>query len=112
MYCEREGVCTPDDESQTVGYAVRTIQILGWKRSILVRTAYPTWNRSPWSLFSPMGEFVECGDESPHSTFGGLNDDQGRTALSWQPDLRSPQLGKIKLCEPLSGVVGRTGVII
>jgi len=36
-----------------------------------------------------MGEFVECGDlsplsepcgdESPHSTFGGLNDDQGRS---------------------------------
>jgi len=42
----------------------------------------------PWSSFSPMGEFVECGDssphgsesgdESPHSTLGGLNDDQGR----------------------------------
>jgi len=41
----------------------------------------------PWSSFSPMGEFVECGDlsphgsesgdKSPHSTFGGLNDDQG-----------------------------------
>ncbi|PZN74537.1 MAG: general secretion pathway protein GspK [Candidatus Methylumidiphilus alinenensis] len=43
--------------------------------------------RGPWSSFSPMGEFVECGDlsphgsesgdKSPHSTFGGLNDDQG-----------------------------------
>ena len=41
----------------------------------------------PWSSFSPKGEFVECGDssphgsesgdKSPHSTFGGLNDDQG-----------------------------------
>ena len=29
-----------------VGYAVRTIQFLGGKRSILVRTAYPTWNRT------------------------------------------------------------------
>ena len=25
-----------------------------------------------------MDEFVECGDESPHSTLGGLNNDQGR----------------------------------
>ena len=31
----------------------------------------------PWSSLSPMGEFVECGDESPHSILGGLNDDQG-----------------------------------
>ena len=41
----------------------------------------------PWSSFSPMGDFVECSDSSPHgsesgneskhSTFGGLNDDQG-----------------------------------
>gem|GEM_PF-2559820 len=30
----------------------------------------------PWSSFSPIGEFVECGDSSPHSTLGGLNDDQ------------------------------------
>jgi len=40
----------------------------------------------PWSSFNPMSKFVECGDsspfsepcrdESPHSTFGGLNDDQ------------------------------------
>jgi len=39
----------------------------------------------PWSLFSPMGEFVECcdssphgsesGDKSPYSPIGGLNDD-------------------------------------
>ena len=39
-------------------------------------------------ILSPMGEFVECGDlsphgsesgdKSPHSTFGGLNDDQGQ----------------------------------
>ena len=39
-------------------------------------------------MFSPMGEFFECGDssphgsesgdKSPHSTFGGLNDHQGR----------------------------------
>jgi len=42
----------------------------------------------PWLSFNPTGEFVECGDssphgsesgdKSPHSTFGGLNDDQGR----------------------------------
>ena len=42
----------------------------------------------PSSLFSPMREFVECGessphgsesgDEPPHSTLGGLNDDQGQ----------------------------------
>jgi len=41
--------------------------------------------------FSPMGEFVECGDssphgsesgdKSPHSTFVGLNDDQGQIAF-------------------------------
>jgi len=41
----------------------------------------------PWSSFSPISEFVECGDsspqgsesgdKSPHSTFGGLNDDLG-----------------------------------
>ena len=46
----------------------------------------------PWSLFSPMGEFVECGDssphgsengdESPHSTLGGLFDDQGHYFLN------------------------------
>ena len=45
----------------------------------------------PWSSFSPKGELVECGDsslhgsesgdKSPHSTFGGLNDDQGRNGL-------------------------------
>jgi len=42
-------------------------------------------NNRPWSLFSPMGEFVErgdssphapeSGDESPHSSLGRLNDD-------------------------------------
>ena len=41
----------------------------------------------PWSSFSLMVEFLECGDSSPHGsesgdesprpTFGGLNDDQG-----------------------------------
>ena len=28
-----------------------------------------------------MGEFVECGDMSSHSTFGGLNDDQSQISL-------------------------------
>jgi len=47
----------------------------------------------PWSSFILMGEFVECGDsslhgsesgdKSPHSKFGGLNDDQGRKTLEF-----------------------------
>gem|GEM_PF-1576862 len=47
-----------------------------------------TW---PWSSLSPIGEFGECGDssphgsesgdESPHSIFSGLNDDQSHVRL-------------------------------
>ena len=60
-----------------------------------------------WSSLSPMGEFVECGDtsphgsesgdESPHSPLGGLNDDQGPNPKAGRMPVITPKLWCFKL---------------
>ena len=71
----------------------------------------------PWSSFSPISEFVECGDssphgyesgdKSPHSTLGGLNEDQ---VLRLKPNI--PNLCQFQL-EPCYHLIGckRQGTI-
>ncbi len=56
-----------------------------------------------------MGEFVECGDlsplsdpigdKSPHTTLGGLNDDQGCVQASFNLILNRNKLGDIPVCD-------------